>query len=356
MFKANFVSKEQPDVMAIIAIFATILVLPLTSTSAWPYHGVGAPPSAVQRAAPILNRAPAVPGQQKGLDIRPLSPDVSIRSAQTSLQRVNWISCKFRLKMEYLIRRIFTPGLWKCTALRTDSSFGASQEYLLSNHSVENKAYLSGNDSEPHASLAHLGENLVLRISSLLDEVSLLCLKNTNARFRDIIKIKEKQFSQCVRWRMLTLLEQDLLGKGDSLPDSLACMYCKQTHARADFGVRNGNAGYGIERLYLMEACGPDARFCWRYIPNLLDYTARIEYPEVENHDLPPFARLTDRWVSAYRPIAVTAAVGLILTITTNTAVQPATRNARRADSRSSFISKDTDPSDPWRVMRTSGS
>jgi len=205
--------------------------------------------------------------------------------------------------MEHLIRRIFTRGLWKCTALRTDSAFGASQEYLLSNQSVENKEYLSGDDSEPRASLAHLGEDLILRISSLLDEVSLLCLKNTNARFRDIIKTNQTEFSQCVRWRMLTLLEQDLLGKGDSLPGSLACMYCKRTHPRADLGVRNGNAGYGIERLYLMEACGPDARFCWRYIPDLLDYTARIEYPEVENHDLPPFARLTDRWVSAYRAI-----------------------------------------------------
>ena len=45
MFKANFVSKEQLDVMAVIAILATILVLPLTSTSAWPCRGVGAPRS-----------------------------------------------------------------------------------------------------------------------------------------------------------------------------------------------------------------------------------------------------------------------------------------------------------------------
>jgi len=45
MFKANFFSKEQLDVMAVIAILATILVLPLTSTSAWPCRGVGAPRS-----------------------------------------------------------------------------------------------------------------------------------------------------------------------------------------------------------------------------------------------------------------------------------------------------------------------
>ena len=205
--------------------------------------------------------------------------------------------------MENLIRRIFTWGFRKCTARRTDSSSGASQEYLLSDQSVEEKdyEYLSGDDSEPYTSLPHLADDLVLRISSLLDEVSLLCLKNTNAHFRNIIKMNEKQLPRCVKWRMLTLLERDLQDKGDSLPNTLACIYCKRTHPRADFGVRNGNAGYGIERLYVMEACGPGVRFCWRYIPKLLDYTARIENPEVDNRDLPYSARSTDKWVSAYR-------------------------------------------------------
>lgn len=89
--------------------------------------------------------------------------------------------------------------------------------------------------------------------------------------------------------------------KGAPLPDTLACMYCKRTHPRADFGVRKENAGYGIERLYLIEACGPGVRFCWRYIPKLLDYTTQIDCPEVDNRKLHYHARLTDKWVSAYR-------------------------------------------------------
>lgn len=51
---------------------------------------------------------------------------------------------------------------------------------------------------------------MILRISSLLDEVSLLFPKTTNARFRDIIERNEKQLSRCVEWKMLTLLERDL--------------------------------------------------------------------------------------------------------------------------------------------------
>jgi hypothetical protein len=49
-----------------------------------------------------------------------------------------------------------------------------------------------------------------------------------------------------------------------------------------------------------MEAHGLDAGFCWRYIPRLWDYTARIESSEVDNGDQ---KLLKDRWISAYQPI-----------------------------------------------------
>ena len=201
--------------------------------------------------------------------------------------------------------RCFLPA--DITASSTDFAFGASQEYLLGTLSVERKGSLSDNESDSgHASLKDHGEgalprlpkDLVLRISEVLDEVSLLCFKNTNRYLREIITINETQISQCARWRMLTFLEADLVARDKSyaLLRHLACMYCKRAHPKEDFGVPDGNVGYGVERLYLIHACEPDARFCWRYIPKLLNYT-----PGIENLDGRGQKLLTDKWVCEYR-------------------------------------------------------
>lgn len=74
---------------------------------------------------------------------------------------------------------------------------------------------------------------------------------------------------------MLVHLEDDLLDRGAPFPNRLACAYCKQTHPSKDFGVLDGNAGFGVEQLYLIQSISPLWRFCWRFIPKMIDYNAR---------------------------------------------------------------------------------
>lgn len=191
--------------------------------------------------------------------------------------------------MENLFQRIFSTTFRHSPASRVCSTLDSSREHLLSAESTE-KDYPKGDDSETedHASLPGLAEQLILQISSLLDEASRLCLKNTNVRFRNLIEIDETRVSQCARWKTLTYLERDLLDKGHRIPDRLACIYCKRAHPRKDFGVRNGNAGYGIESLCVVETSIPEGRHCWRFLPRLFDYAAHIETPEVDSHNRKP--------------------------------------------------------------------
>lgn len=206
------------------------------------------------------------------------------------------------------------------TAMSKELGVGISQEHLLANQpddkveglqayvrdrrafaiqASKEHEYLDTGESEAFgfALFTRLPEGLVLRISRLLDEVSLLCLKYTNSRLRQIISMNEAQISKCARWTMLTLLEEDLLGKGCCLPDRLACWYCKEAHSREEFGVRDGNVGYGVERLCVIEVSQPNARFCWRYIPKLIDYTAG----EAKANTPPDPKSQKDKWVWRYR-------------------------------------------------------
>ena len=114
---------------------------------------------------------------------------------------------------------------------------------------------------------------LILGIAGFLGEVFLLCLKNTNTHFRDTIKIDESQVSQCARWTMHCFLEIDLQDKGSSPPSQFGCGCCKRAHPQEEFGGGDGNVNYGIERLHLIEICHLKARYCWRYIPKILNYT-----------------------------------------------------------------------------------
>lgn len=90
-------------------------------------------------------------------------------------------------------------GLRESTALRTDSSFGALQEYLLSSQAVENKEYLSRGDSEPYASLHRLGDNWILRISSFSPNhsplYSLICRKISRQSLKILILARGRSAS-----------------------------------------------------------------------------------------------------------------------------------------------------------------
>lgn len=211
-------------------------------------------------------------------------------------------------KVQNIIRRTFTMNVRKYIAVNAKSAFGTSQEHLLPDQSLERQEDLPDDESDDddHAllqgcddrALPRLPEDLIVRISGFLDELSLLCLKNTNTRFRDIIKISEAQVSRCSRWMVLCRLEEDIRNRGDALPDQLACMYCKKAHPQKDFGVRDGNVGYGIERLRMIKSSRATLRHCWRYLPRIMNYT-----PRIENLNILGRPSRIDQWVELLEPI-----------------------------------------------------
>ncbi len=211
-------------------------------------------------------------------------------------------------KVQNTIRRTLAVNIRKCTAVNAKSAFGTSQEDLLPDHFLGKQEDLPDDESDDddyallqgrdNRALPRLPEDLIVRISGFLDEVSLLCLKNINTRFRDIIKISEAQVSRCTRWMVLCRLEEDIRNRGDALPDQLACMYCKKTHPQKDFGVRNGNVGYGIERLRMIKSCRPYFRHCWRYLPKIMNYT-----PGIENLNRRGRPSRKDKWIELLEPI-----------------------------------------------------
>lgn len=213
-------------------------------------------------------------------------------------------------KVRNTIRRTFTVNVRKYIAVNAKSAFGTSQENLLSDQSLEKQEDLPGDESDDDGcallqrrddrALPRLPEDLIVRISEFLDEVSLLCMKNTNTRFRDIIKISRGQVPRCTRWMEVCRLEEDIQNRGDALPDQLACVYCKITHPQEDFGVRNGNVGYGIERLGMIKSCQPNSRYCWRHLPKRMNYSSGIE-----NLDRRGRPCKKDKWVELSEPVCL---------------------------------------------------
>lgn len=236
------------------------------------------------------------------------SIDTSAEYQSTGLKELHAKS--FTQRVQNTIRHAFSVKTRKCTAANAKSAFSTSQEYLLSDQSLENQEDQPDNESDDdeyaslqgrdNRALPRLPEDLIVRISGFLDEVSLHCLKNVNTRFRDIIKISEVQVSRCTRWMVLCRLEEDIRNRGDALPDQLACMYCKTTHPQKDFGVRNGNVGYGIERLDMIKSCEPRLRYCWRHLPKRMNYTSGIE-----NLDKRGRPRRKDKWVELSEPVCL---------------------------------------------------
>lgn len=201
--------------------------------------------------------------------------------------------------MKHPLQRMLAKGFRTSRDSLTDFALSPSQEHLLPKRLAEKEHYLFEDKKQTEQALSKLPDDIILRIASLLNQVSRLCLKYTNKRFRETLKTDDVRLSQCVNWLMLARLERDLLKKGEALPDRLACRYCKQAHPKEDFGVRNGNVGYGIERLEISDFPIPEMRFCWRYIPRLLLYGSDVESEKIEQDYPKPLQdtwTLTRRW------------------------------------------------------------
>ena len=151
----------------------------------------------------------------------------------------------------------------------------------------------------PESLLAQLPEPVILRISAMLGVVSQRCLKYTDRYFRNLIVSRDTRLLRCVKWRVLTFLEMDLIARDRPLPDRLACRFCKCAHPREDFGVRGKNAGYGIEHLYLIERCYPSKRYCWRHIPKRLNYICNDEISNSSSSKTTMLSK--ERWVDVKR-------------------------------------------------------
>lgn len=267
------------------------------------------------------------------------------------------------LTLKALVRRMFAADVGKSQSRSTRSIQDPSQEYLLADSLLERKTYLSGDKTDPYpdasvkycggAELPSLPQEVTSRISRFLDEVSVLCLKNTNTNLRDVIKIDESQVSQCARWMMLCFLESDLRNEGSSLPGHLACRYCKKAHPREEFGVRDGNVGYGVERLCLIETSLPKTRQCWRSIPKLLVHTPGTESLGISTA-LPE--KGGDKWVLVRVPICVHCCERLSRHENGSWDCPVCKQECEVCGFSTDLVSKDTDLIDPWRITRTSDS
>ena len=111
-----------------------------------------------------------------------------------------------------------------------------------------------------------------------LDDVSLICLRNTNSRFRAMLPpIQTRDLSRYQKWLIMCRFETDM----KEYPKLVACAFCKVKHPQNDLGLihKNGHlAGqhkkdtyHGIELLNMMKA-KPIERYCYRHLSTCLGW------------------------------------------------------------------------------------
>ena len=197
------------------------------------------------------------------------------------------------------VQQFFSGGSKKQARKSNESAISTSQEHLLASPWAEEQDNPLGTEIHPqnHAFLSYLPTELILCISELLDQGSLLALKNTNRRFQDAISISGVRISRCARWKMLCYLERDLMDRDEPLPNRLACFYCKDAHAKEEFTRFDNDVGHGVRRLHVIQTSQPEARFCWRWVPTTsLHYLLRIEDVAAIT-PTPPKSVYTYRWI-----------------------------------------------------------
>ena len=192
-----------------------------------------------------------------------------------------------------------------CETHSRPSSYLAVQSHEKGKHLSKGIAHADDDAPPPYPEgLQRLPDDVVLYMSNFLDEVSLVCLTFVSTRFRRLVRAVESRAVRCVRWRVQCLLEQDLIRSmlaRDTLltmPDRLACNFCKCLHPLKDFGVRGKNGGYGIETLRLVPRVHPEARYCWRHIRKRLNYSSDNGSLHLEKSTIETPSE--ERWVEIY--------------------------------------------------------
>ena len=94
-----------------------------------------------------------------------------------------------------------------------------------------------------------------------LDNISKASLSITCRGFSNYLSSARKDLDQCSRWRFICYLERDLMYNNRSVPDRLACAYCKTTRPKKFF-KGDGTGMY----LSMIDCPDPSRRFCRLHI------------------------------------------------------------------------------------------
>lgn len=126
--------------------------------------------------------------------------------------------------------------------------------------------------------LESLTMELLQPILDQLDNVSLICLKNTSAGFRALVPpVEEKSLSRCQKWLIMCRFEDDML----DCPPMVACAFCKVKRPQKDFGRKCigrmcwtailKKSQEGMEFLKMMNV-QPIAQYCYRHLTSCLGW------------------------------------------------------------------------------------
>lgn len=128
------------------------------------------------------------------------------------------------------------------------------------------------------SSLGSLPMELFQMVLDQLDNVSLVCLQNTNSRFRAVIPpIQAKNLSRCQKWLIMCHFETDM----QEYPPLVACAFCKVKRPQKDFGLnhkKGRRAGlpktntFGNIELLNMMGSKPSNRYCYRHLTSSLGW------------------------------------------------------------------------------------
>lgn len=123
--------------------------------------------------------------------------------------------------------------------------------------------------------LISLPLELVQLVLDRLDIVSLVCLRNTTRRFRNLISsVEEQNLSRCQKWLIMCRFKTDM----QKYPEMVACAFCKVKRPQKHFGIVSKNDGFfqkieysDIKYLNMMSS-KPVERYCYRHLASCLGW------------------------------------------------------------------------------------
>ncbi|KAL8643733.1 MAG: hypothetical protein Q9226_008151 [Calogaya cf. arnoldii] len=149
----------------------------------------------------------------------------------------------------------------------------------------------------PISALERLPYEILLSIQDTLDDVSAVCLKNTNSNLKNKLYRDPGMFSRCTKWLVMCRFEQDMPPPdpfGRYPKDRAACALCKTKRTRAQIeGRRSGRSGVSFPicgpcRLFQF----PEKRYCAKHPLFITWVKASSVQPETPRYGrLPKAAR-----------------------------------------------------------------